>query len=61
MVMKRFEYLRCSFSPSRDDINRELNKLGDEGWEMCGYSHSDEWRVSRFYFKREKLQNNTEQ
>lgn len=44
--MKKFEYM--SIHLESDDKIEEMNKLGQEGWELCG-SH----KGVRLIFKRE--------
>jgi hypothetical protein len=54
--MKKFEY-KYVYKGRFDHISqRELDELGNEGWEMCGVEGED---YTYYYFKREKV-NETE-
>ncbi len=48
--MKQWEYKTMIGNP----IEPALNKIGEEGWEMCGVVQLTSSSV-RLYFKREKL------
>ncbi len=48
--MKQWEYKIMIGNP----IEQAINKIGEEGWEMCGVVQSTHSSV-RLYFKREKL------
>lgn len=54
-MSKKFEYLRIEARTLMDNKKikvTELNKLGLEGWELCGITN---WNgnAAFFYFKRE--------
>ena len=46
--VQKWEYMIKPVSYSVD----HLNKLGQEGWEICGVTYSDKHDLEVFYFKR---------
>jgi len=46
--MKQWEYI----SKTKSYTDDELNRMGLDGWEMCGVYYSDKTDIEVFFFKR---------
>ena len=54
--MKQFEYKVIDiWSSNKGDIQRELNRMGENGWELIGFPSDDDYLYT---FKREKVNDN---
>lgn len=53
--MKKWEYRSIQNTPQKMVLfsDAHINKLGEQGWEMCGTLCSDEYNKQIIYFKRE--------
>ena len=51
--MKKFEYCFCEVYYKLSESMDNINRLGQDGWEMSGCGSISDGSAHRIYFKRE--------
>jgi hypothetical protein len=52
--LKQFEYIMKNSAETGSDLEKDLNQIGKEGWELAAYLGTNRMGISTFIYKREK-------